>query len=95
MLIGLAILISVAAYQFGYKEGFDIGHRGGYTKGQVDLALDLTREINEVVNKKTFNDHYKHFRDIDDISLYIYEKNGLKTIATWNSKTEDTQLNSN
>jgi len=59
------------------------GYSEGYTKGAVDLVLDITNETGIRINEKTPKEKYYHFKEIKDITLYIYEKNGVKTIGRW------------
>ncbi len=84
-ILGLALLTisSFVSYKVAYNKGFELGSLNGYSKGQVDLSLDIAKEIDEKVGKKTTSDSYYHFKDIHDITLYIYTKNGVKTVAIW------------
>ena len=83
LILGLMASVAAASFHFGYKEGFAVGSTNGYSKGQVDLALEVTKEIGETVNNEKELEDYKHFKDIHDITLYIFEKNGVKTVAIW------------
>jgi hypothetical protein len=82
-LILLIIVPSVLSYEIAYKKGFDFGLQNGYSRGQVDLSIELSKEIDEKVNIETDANSYYHFKDIHDITLYIYSKNEVKTMAIW------------
>ena len=75
--------VNFIVYKISYKEGMKVGYRSGYTKGTIDLALDITNETGIKINTKTPKERYYHFKEIKDITLYIYEKNGIKTIGIW------------
>ena len=84
MIFSLILLItSFLIYKISYKEGKKVGYIRGYTKGTIDLALDITDEIGIKINTKTPKDSYYDFKHIKDITLCIYEKNGIKTIGIW------------
>lgn len=82
----------VAASIFSYFSGFAIGNStgfaNGYSKGQVDLALEIQAVLNEKINENTEIKTYRHFKDIKDITLYAATINGVKTIATWEEQRE-------
>ena len=82
--ISAMIVITVLSmYMFGYNSGQENGYKQGYSRGMVDLSLDITQELNITVSNKTLNSNFTYFKDIQDITLYIYKKHGLKTIAIW------------
>jgi hypothetical protein len=47
------------------------------------LTLEIANEINEKVNNSTNKESYHHFKDVHDLTLYIYKRNGVKTLALW------------
>lgn len=81
------LFITIASFGF-YKFGSHISYKKGYDegrlRGQVELILELENELNYSLNGKTFKvESHRHFKDISDISVYIYETNGVKSIAVW------------
>ena len=83
LIILFLIILSFVLYKIGYRNGHKAGYKNGYGRGKVDLALDITNELNETVNSNTINQNYSHFQDIKDITLYTYTKGGTKTISIW------------
>ena len=86
-IIFVSILILYGACQFsynlGHQDGFEFGYPHAYTKGQVDLMLDLQKEIGMTVNKFSDKKDFNYFGSISDISVYIYEQENCKTVAIW------------
>lgn len=75
-------IIAVSALLIAYYLKLNYNYKQGYNKGRIDMAVAITNKINLTVNDKTFNPkEYKHFMTIKDINLWIYEKNGCRTIV--------------
>jgi hypothetical protein len=83
----ITILFSIALLGFIiiYFLKINYNYKQGYIKGKIDMVLEITNEIGLSVNKNTINNKdYKLFMNIKDLSLYIYEINGTKTIVIYN-----------
>lgn len=86
---GLCVTLLVVAglmfmsYNIGRRHGEHFGRNQGYVNGQLDLVEAIHRELGYSVTEETYTQSYKHFRDVKYVSLYILEKNGVKTIAVW------------
>jgi hypothetical protein len=87
-LVATFITFNFISYQVGYDKGFEFGSSNGYSKGQVDLTLEIANEINEKVNNSTNKESYHHFKDVHDLTLYIYKRNGVKTLALWDDSQD-------
>ena len=75
-------IIAVSALLIAYYLKLNYNYKQGYNKGRIDMALEVTNKINLNVNNNAFNNkEYKHFMSLKDIDLYIYEKNGCRTIV--------------
>lgn len=85
----LMFIASISSYFAGDARGNQTGFTNGYSKGQVDLALEIQAALNERVNKETERKTYHHFKDIKDITLYVVTINNVKTIATWEEQREN------
>ncbi len=90
----LMILLSALA-RFIYLYALDIGYKNGYARGQFILARDLTNELGYVVSDKTDKTEYEYFGDINDLTIYIYVRNDVKTIASWQDNKKDIFKKSN
>lgn len=83
LMLGVIVSSIAASYFIGFNNGFDAGHINGYNRGKFDLSLSLMHSLGNFVDKSTYSDDYSHLLDINDITIYVYEKNGVKTIAFW------------
>lgn len=77
------IILLLALARFMYQYALDIGYKNGYARGQFILARDLTNELGYMISDKTDKTEYEYFGDINDLTLYIYVRNDVKTIAGW------------
>ena len=78
-----SVVLAAASYFLGYSVGIDSGLFNGYMRGQVELSLDLKKGLGNVVNKANIDDSYTHFMDVKDVTIYIRDVDGIKTIAFW------------
>lgn len=60
----------------------------GYTRGQVHLLHEMEREFPLEVNSETYDKNkYEYLTAVKDNTLYIYQGEEVKTLATWNYET--------
>lgn len=87
-LIRLAIIIAASsgAYAVGHSNGFDAGITAGYIRGQVELSLAFQSRLNSYVDKTNIDESYSHFLDVKNITIYIRDEGGRKTLAFWKSE---------
>jgi hypothetical protein len=83
LLLVLVLAVSIFSYYAGQTRGGQAGFINGYSKGQVDLAVEIQAALNETVDAESDKRTYNHFKDIKDITLYVTTKNGVKTLASW------------
>lgn len=85
----LVVVASTVSYLAGDARGSRTGFATGYSKGQLDLALEIQAVLNERINGQTETKTYHHFKDIKDITLYVVTIEGVRTIATWKNQREN------
>ena len=83
----LVVVASTGSYLAGDARGSRTGFATGYSKGQLDLALEIQAVLNERINGQTKT--YHHFKDIKDVTLYVVTIEGVRTIATWENQREN------
>jgi hypothetical protein len=88
LLLVLVLAVSGISYYVGKARGDQAGFINGYSKGQVDLAVEIQAALNETVDAESDKRAYNHFKDIKDITLYIVTRNNVKTLASWKKRTE-------
>jgi len=86
LVVMLMLMMNIFSYRIGKDKGFQFGSVHGYARGQVDLAWDIQSAIGETVDRETDPHVYHPFKNIKDITLYIVDRNGVKTLAIWKSQ---------
>lgn len=85
----LVVVASTFSYFAGDARGSRTGFSTGYSKGQIDLALEIQKTLNNKINGQTETKTYHHFKDIKDITLYVVTIGGVRTIASWEKLREN------
>jgi len=83
ILIMTMLVMNIFSYLIGREYGYPYGQSLGSGQGQVELVIDIGRSIGETVDCETDRQTYQHFIGVKNLDLYIIEKNGVKTLATW------------
>jgi len=83
VLIILMFVMNIISYLIGKEYGYSHGQLIGYGDGQVNLIRDIRKAIGETVDCETDRHTYKRLIAVKGVDLYIIEKNGIKTLATW------------
>lgn len=86
LLLFAICIVTGLAYYLGDLTGYNTGFSDGYTRGQVVLSLALMNKLDNFVDDNTPKDSYSHFLSVKDISMYIRDEEGKKTLAFWKFK---------